>query len=111
MPQLSDFLSACLEIDNPDGSVTWQSVDLETFQNEGKFQIFNTYIGSHEFFENLEEAKQRWVELKAEITATFFSTSQQQQPEEIPENLFRDTPLPINDDTSSSNVAPEIKTF
>lgn len=108
MAQLSDFLTACLEIDNPDGSITWQSVDLETFQNEGKFQIFNTYIGSHEFFENLELAKQRWDELKIEITNTHFAIP---QVEEVPKNLFRDMPLPIDDDTSSSNVAPEVKTF
>lgn len=108
MAQLSDFLSACLEIDNPDGSVTWQSVDLETFQNAGKFQVFNTFIGSHEFFENFESAKQRWDELKTKILSTYFLNS---QPKQIPENIFRDMPLPINDDTSNSNEIPEVKTF
>lgn len=108
MAQISDFLTACLEIDNPDNSVTWQSINLDTFVGEGKFQIFNTFIGSHELFENLESAKQRWGELKIEITNTYLAIP---QVEEIPENIFRDMPVPIDDDTTNSNVAPEVKTF
>jgi hypothetical protein len=73
MNTLKDFLSACIEVDQPNGDITWSTVDLDTSTVEGKFTIFNTYTGQNELFDNLSLAKTKWDSLKAKITIDYLT--------------------------------------
>ena len=107
MSNINDFLKVCLEIDNPDNSITWQAIDLDTFQGSGKFRMYNMYTGEHELFANLELTKQRADELKNMLLAA--TSVNPPPPEEDP--FFRDHPIPIDDDTLDDKSIPEVKTI
>lgn len=110
MAQLSDFLTACIEIKNNDDSTTWIPVDLEIATEDANYQIFNTFTGQHDFFDTLVLAKEKWNSLKEEIINTYLNAPQTAVTL-VPDSLFRDTPLPINDDTESTTVDPEVTSF
>lgn len=100
MRVLSDFLTACLEIHNSDGSVTWQPVDLDSHSTEGNFQVFNTYTGSHESFNTLAGAKGKWDELKEKITNDYLTSTQSSTVNfEHPPSPFEVLPVNFVDET------------
>lgn len=64
---ISERLFAVRQIEHENGDATWVPVDLDTFTEEDQFQVFNTFTGKHEYFDNLAAAKARWDELKQQI--------------------------------------------
>lgn len=49
--------SVNIDIDNPDGSVTWTPVDPFSFDQEDDYQVFNTFTGHYDYYSNLTDAK------------------------------------------------------
>lgn len=64
---IAERLFAVRQIEHENGDVSWQPVDLDTFAEDDQFQVFNTFTGQHEYFDNLTGAKARWDALKQEI--------------------------------------------
>ena len=52
-----DRFSVNQDIDNPDGTVTWVSVDPFTFDQEDDYQVFNTFTGQYTAYDNLADAQ------------------------------------------------------
>lgn len=52
-----DRFSVNQDIDNPDGTTTWIPVDPFTFDQEDDYQVFNTFTGQYEYYDNLTDAK------------------------------------------------------
>ncbi len=69
--EIKQRLFAVRQIEHENGDVTWIPVDLDIFTDEDQFQVFNTFTGQHEYFDNITSAKNRWDELKQEITLIF----------------------------------------
>lgn len=65
--EIKQRLFAVRQIEHENGDVTWLPVDLDTFTDEDQFQVFNTFTGQHEYFDNITAAKSRWDMLKIEI--------------------------------------------
>ena len=68
---ISERLFAVRQIEHDNGDVTWVPADLDTFTNDDQFQVFNTFTGQHEYFDNIVDAKARWDDLKQQIIDTF----------------------------------------
>lgn len=66
---VSERLFAVRQIEHDNGDTTWVPVDLDTFTEDDQFQVFNTFTGTHEYFDNIAGAKARWDELKQQIEA------------------------------------------
>ena len=71
---VSERLFAVRQIEHENGDTTWVPVDLDTFTEDDQFQVFNTFTGEHEYFDNIAAAKARWDELKQQIIDTFVTT-------------------------------------
>lgn len=61
---INERLFAVRQIEHDNGDTTWIPVDLDTWTEDDQFQVFNTFTGQHEYFDNVSEAKSRWDELK-----------------------------------------------
>lgn len=68
---VSERLFAVRQIEHENGDTTWVPVDLDTFTEDDQFQVFNTFTGEHEYFDNIAAAKARWDELKQQIIDTY----------------------------------------
>jgi len=49
--------SVNMDIDNPDGSITWTPVDPFSFDQEDDYQVFDTFTGQYTACSNLADAK------------------------------------------------------
>jgi len=49
--------SVNIDIDNPDGSITWTPVDPFSFDQEDDYQVFDTFTGQYTACSNLADAK------------------------------------------------------
>ena len=68
---INERLFAVNQFEHDNGDTTWFPVDLDTFTEDGQFQVFNTFTGQHEYFENLISAKTRWAYLKQQILIAY----------------------------------------
>jgi len=49
--------SVNIDIDNPDGSITWTPVDPFSFDQEEDYQVFDTFTGQYTYYDNLADAQ------------------------------------------------------
>lgn len=66
------------EIEHENGDVTWLPVDLDTCEDEDKYQVFNQATGAYELCKTLAAAKAKFAEIKEQCAEQNVPQIQQQ---------------------------------